>query len=125
MSFDSDYTPSFQPPDWVFGPVWAFLYTSMATSIVLTWINRDELDNQNLVFALFAVQLTLNLVWTSFFNAESYLISTLILLGIVATTTYYAILVHPVSQYASILVWPYIAWVSFATLLNIAYLMEA
>ena len=126
--FDSEYTPSFQPPSWLFGPVWTFLYITIGISFYFTWVSRDELENSNLVIGLFAVQMVLNLLWTAAFNSEqgaaSYWISTIMLILIVAFTSYYSFLIYDVNQTASMLVWPYIAWVSFATLLNIAYLLE-
>jgi len=128
MSFNSEYSPSFQPPRWLFGPVWSVLYITIGISFYLTWITKDEIENTNLVIGLFAAQMVLNLLWTVIFNSEqgalSYWISTAMLILIVAFTSYYAFLVYEISPTASMLVWPYIAWVSFATLLNIAYLLE-
>ena len=125
MSFDSEYKPALQPPSWVFGPVWTFLYISMGFSIYLTWMSRDELNNSNIVFGLFAGQLILNLMWSAYFNSEQYLLSTLIIVGMILLTAIYAYLIYDVVQLASILVWPYIAWLTFAGILNVFYLVEA
>tara|TARA_Y100001973_G_C5058608_1_gene261506 strand:- start:102 stop:479 length:378 start_codon:yes stop_codon:yes gene_type:complete len=125
MSFDSDYRPPLQPPDWVFGPVWAFLYTSLAISIVLSFRAREEIPDSNFLFACFALNMALNFTWSGLFNSEQYLLSTLTLVGIIIFTSIYAYGVYDQAPLASILVWPYIAWVSFATLLNIFYLVEA
>ena len=81
--------------------------------------------NSNLVFGLFIAQLTLNLLWPQVFNSASYAVSLIMLLGMIAFTAYYAMLVYDVSRVASMLVWPYIAWMSFASLINVAYLWEA
>ena len=126
MSFDSQGKPWFQPPDYVFGPVWTLLYFSMAGSIIISWINREELENPSLVFGLFAFQLILNLSWTSVFNSENYWLSLLMLLSMIAATTAYAYLVYDrFFPWASVLVWPYIAWLTFASILNVWYLQEA
>ena len=125
MSFDSEYRPALQPPDWVFGPVWSFLYISLGFSIYLTWMSRDELENSNLVFGVFAIQLILNLMWSSFFNSEQYLVSTLIIGGMIVFTAIYAYLIYDSVQLASVLVFPYIAWITFAGYLNILYFIEA
>ena len=77
------------------------------------------------VFGLFIAQLTLNLLWPQVFNSASYAVSLIMLLGMIAFTAYYAMLVYDVSRVASMLVWPYIAWMSFASLINVAYLWEA
>ena len=125
MTFDSEYSPWFQPPSWVIGPVWTFLYICMGVSVSLAWISREGLENSNLVFGLFIAQLTLNLLWPQVFNSASYAVSLIMLLGMIAFTAYYAMLVYDVSRVASMLVWPYIAWMSFASLINVAYLWEA
>jgi len=125
MSFDSEYKPALQPPDWVFGPVWTFLYATLAISIFWTWRDRAEIENSNLIIGAFALQMILNLTWTYAFNSERYLISTLMLFGIVALTGYYSYSLYSYSPFASMVVWPYIAWVSFASILNIFYLLEA
>lgn len=124
MALDSSETPWFQPPDWLFGPVWTILYFMMAGSLVLSWGARDELENSTLVFILFGIQLSLNLAWTSVFNSEQYTLSLLMLLGMIVATAYYAYLVYDTVPAASALVWPYIAWLTFASILNVWYLQE-
>ena len=125
MSFDSDYRPAIQPPDWIFGPVWAFLYGTLALSFLWTWRDRGDIENSNLLIAAFILQMAFNLTWTFAFNSERYLLSTLMLFCIVALTSYYAYSLYSFSPLASMVVWPYIAWVSFASILNIFYLLEA
>tara|TARA_B100000579_G_scaffold347617_1_gene300751 strand:+ start:804 stop:1181 length:378 start_codon:yes stop_codon:yes gene_type:complete len=125
MSFDSEYKPPLQPPDWVFGPVWTFLYATLAISIFWTWRDRAEIENSNLLIGAFALQMLLNLTWTYAFNSERYVLSTLMLFGMVALTSYYAYGLYSFNQLASVIVWPYIAWVTFASILNIFYLVEA
>tara|TARA_A100001037_G_scaffold288499_1_gene299189 strand:+ start:559 stop:855 length:297 start_codon:yes stop_codon:yes gene_type:complete len=97
----------------------------MGVSVSLVWVNRGGLGNSNLVFGVFIAQLTLNLLWPQVFNSASYAVSLIMLLGMIAFTAYYAVLIYDVSQVASMLVWPYIAWMSFASLINVAYLWEA
>ena len=125
MSFDSDYRPALQPPSWVFGPVWAFLYTSMAISFYLVWASREQFEaagkSFELAVGLFAAQLILNFTWTYVFNSEWYIVSTTMLIGMVVFTALYANEVLEVSRLAAWLVVPYILWLSFATLLNVFY----
>ena len=125
MSFDSDYKPPLQPPDWVFGPVWTILYTCLGFSIFITFTQRDAIENSNLLIAAFALQMALNFSWTAVFNSEQYLLSLTMLIGIIILTSIYAWGVYDAVPTASILVWPYIAWVSFASILNVFYLLEA
>ncbi len=101
MSFDSEYKPPLQPPDWVFGPVWTFLYATLAISIFWTWRDRAEIENSNLLIGAFALQMLLNLTWTYAFNSERYVLSTLMLFGMVALTSYYAYGLYSFNQLAS------------------------
>jgi len=97
----------------------------MGISVYLAWVSREGLENPNLVFGLFITQLVLNLLWPQVFNSAHYAASLIMLLGMIAFTAYYAVLIYDVSRVASMLVWPYIAWMSFASLINVAYLWEA
>ena len=125
MTFDSEYQPFFEPPGWVIGPVWAVLYTTLAVSFTSVLSRQDELQQFNLIVACFLIQLALNLAWPSVFNSEQYLISLLMILGMVASSLAYVYLIHDVVPFASRLMWPYIAWVSFAGIINTAYLLNS
>ena len=125
VTFDSDYEPFFQPPGWVIGPVWAVLYTTLAISFTSVLSKQDELQQFNLIVACFLIQLALNLAWPSVFNSEQYLISLLMIVGMVAFSLAYVYLIHDAIPFASRLMWPYIAWVSFAGIINTAYLLNS
>jgi len=125
LTFDSEYEPFFQPPGWVIGPIWAILYTCMAISISTTLSKREELENFALIIALFIIQLGLNLLWPSVFNSEQYLLSLIMLIFMILFTIIYAYLVYQTEPFASRLVWPYIAWMAFAAIINVAYYLEA
>ena len=125
MTFDSDYEPFFQPPSEVIGPVWAVLYTTLATSFVSTIGKKEDLEQFNLIVVCFIIQLALNLAWTSVFNSEQYLISLLMIIGMVVFSIAYVVLIHETIPFSSRLMWPYIAWVSFAGLINTAYLLNS
>ncbi len=125
VTFDSEYEPFFQPPGWVVGPVWAVLYTTLAISFTSVLSKQDELQQFNLIVACFLIQLALNLAWPSVFNSEQYLISLLMIIGMIVFSLGYVYLIHDVSPFASRLMWPYIAWVSFAGVINTAYLLNS
>ena len=125
MTFDSEYEPFFQPPGWIVGPIWLILYTCIAISFSNTLSKRDELDNYWLIVSLFAIQLALNLAWPSIFNSEKYLLSLIMIIFMVIFTIIYAYLIYETIPFASMIVWPYIAWVSFAGIINVAYYLEA
>ena len=125
VTFDSDYEPFFQPPGWVVGPVWAVLYTTLAISFTSVLSKQDELQQFNLIVACFLIQLALNLAWPSVFNSEQYLLSLLMIIGMVVFSLWYVFLIQETAPFASRLMWPYIAWVSFAGLINTAYLLNS
>jgi len=107
--------PSFNPPDWVFGPVWTGLYIAMAVAAWRIW-RRQGL---RLPMALFAVQLALNLGWSVlFFGMREIgwaLIEIAVLfIAIVWTAFAFARTDRP----AALLLVPYLTWVAYAAMLN-------
>ena len=125
MTFDSDYEPFFEPPGWIIGPVWAVLYTMLAISFTSVLSKQEDLQQFNLVVACFLIQLALNLAWPSVFNSEQYLLSLLMIIGMVVFSLWYVFLIQETAPFASRLMWPYIAWVSFAGLINTAYWLNS
>jgi tryptophan-rich sensory protein len=118
--------PAFNPPNWLFGPVWTTLYILMGIAAFLVW--RKGLDNKPVRLALvwFLVQLALNALWTPlFFGLHSPLLALadiVLLLGAIVLTVFYFL---KVSRPAGLLLVPYLAWVTFATSLNFAiYLLN-
>ena len=124
MTFDSDYEPFFQPPGWIIGPVWLVLYVSIAISFYMILSKREELKNSNLIIALFISQLFLNLAWSDVFNSADYLLSLVMLLFMIIFSIIYSYLVYKPIKQASIIMWPYIAWITFAAAINTAYYLE-
>ena len=125
MTFDSDYEPWFQPPSFIIGPVWLVLYSMLAVSFVLLLSKRETIAKHNMLIFLFLSQLVVNLMWPSVFNSAEYLISLLMIVIMVIFTTTYAYLTYEHAREVSMLVWPYIVWVSFAGIINLAYLIYA
>lgn len=125
LTFDSEYEPFFQPPGWVVGPVWAVLYTCIALSFSSVVNHREELKHSNAIIALFLIQLALNLAWPSVFNSERYLLSLVMITLMIVFTLIYAYLIYTDLPSSSMLVWPYLAWISFAAAINAAYYLHA
>jgi len=115
--------PAFNPPDWLFGPVWTLLYAMIAVAGWRVWRLRGWTTNGTLNAELlaWALQLGLNLCWSYvFFGARmigAALIEIGVLLGAIAVTIS---LFRRVDRIAAWLLAPYAAWVAFATLLNAA-----
>lgn len=125
MTFDSDYEPFFEPPGWIIGPVWAVLYTMLAISFTSVLSKQEDLQQFNLIVACFLIQLALNLAWPSVFNSEQYLLSLLMIIGMVVFSLWYVFLINETAPFASRLMWPYIAWISFASIINTAYWLNS
>ena len=125
LTFDSAYEPFFQPPGWIVGPIWAVLYSCLAISFSSVLAVRDEVEQSTLVIALFLIQLAVNLAWPSVFNSERYLLALGMIAVMVVFASIYALAVYKAAPTASMLVWPYIAWVAFAGAINAAYYLEA
>ena len=125
MTFDSEYEPFFQPPGWIVGPVWAVLYTTIAIGFSSVLSRQEELQHFRLIVLFFVIQLALNLAWPSVFNSEQYLVSLLMIIGMIGFSLGYVFLTYETIPFASRLMWPYIAWVSFAGVINTAYLLNS
>ena len=125
MTFDSDYEPFFEPPGWIIGPVWAVLYTMLAIGFTSVLSKQEDLQQFNLIVACFLIQLALNLAWPSVFNSEQYLLSLLMIIGMVVFSLWYVFLINETAPFASRLMWPYIAWISFASIINTAYWLNS
>ena len=125
MTFDSNYEPFLQPPGWIIGPIWSVLYVMLAVSFYTTIVNRSEINYRNLAIALLVIQMIPNLMWPSVFNDAKYLQSLLLIVVMVVFTIVYAYLTYDGNKQGSMLVWPYIVWVSFAGIINVAYYLHA
>ncbi len=113
--------PSFNPPNWVFGPVWTCLYLFLGFSLFLIW-KQNTSKERNLAIFVFLIQLTLNFCWSFiffYFNMIGLALVEIILLWIsivIMLVLFYKI--KPMAAYINI---PYLLWVTFATILNAAY----
>jgi translocator protein len=110
--------PTWNPPNWVFGPVWSALYLCMAIAAWLVWRQKGLIGAREPI-ALFGVQLVLNVFWSClFFGLHSpglAFVEVLLLWAAIAATM--AVFWRR-SVAAGLLFVPYLAWVSFASLLN-------
>ena len=110
--------PVWNPPNWLFGPVWTLLYASMAVAAWRAWRSPNVPRGAML---LFSVQLVLNALWSwIFFGLHlpglAFLEICTLLAGIAATTWLFA----RADRIAGALMLPYLAWVAFAAALNFA-----
>jgi translocator protein len=110
--------PSWNPPDWIFGPVWSALYFGMAVAAWLVW-RQGGFSGAKVPLTLFSVQLALNVVWSClFFGLRSPGLAFLEVVFLWAAIVATMVMFWQRSMIAGILFVPYLAWVSFASVLN-------
>ncbi|MFY8008748.1 MAG: TspO/MBR family protein, partial [Flavobacterium sp.] len=110
----------FNPPNWIFAPVWTVLYILMGVAGGMIW-NRIETDEAAVkkAFKFFIIQLGLNALWSYlFFGLHNPLLAFIevILLWLMILETYNQF--KKIDKTAALLLLPYLGWVSFATVLT-------
>ncbi|MFZ9943136.1 MAG: TspO/MBR family protein [Bacteroidia bacterium] len=110
--------PSFNPPSWVFGPVWTTLYLVMGYSLYLV-LKTEPSQTRTLVISLFAVQITLNFLWSLiFFRWHMLGLAFVEIVILWLCILLMAVKMHQISSLAAWLQVPYLLWVGFASLLS-------
>ena len=112
--------PLFNPPNWVFAPVWTLLYIMMGVAAGIIWNKIEVYESEvKTAFLFFIFQLGLNALWSYlFFGMHNTFLALIeiILLWLVIFETYTQF--RKIEALAAKLLLPYLAWVSFATVLN-------
>ncbi|ASI99046.1 TspO/MBR family protein [Thermococcus celer] len=110
--------PSFNPPNWLFAPVWTLLFILIGISFYLVW-NKDFGDIRSWVLLIYGANLALNLLWSLLFfglrNPYLALIEIVILWFVILGNI---IVFYRISRTAGLLLIPYLLWVTFASFLN-------
>ncbi|MCB9896138.1 MAG: tryptophan-rich sensory protein [Planctomycetes bacterium] len=118
--YDRLEKPAFNPPAWVFGPVWTLLYIAMGTSAWLVW-RSGGFGKARLALGLFLLQLLLNAAWTPiFFGLQAPGAALLVIIALCLAILSTALAFRRHSRPAAGLLLPYLLWVSFASVLNAA-----
>lgn len=113
--------PIFNPPSWVFSPVWTFLYILMGVSLYLVLSEGIDYKYVRTALYIFGVQLTLNVLWTAVFFGMESLLGGLVIIVILWFTVFVTILrFNEISKMSAYLLLPYIIWVSYAGILNLS-----
>jgi benzodiazapine receptor len=111
--------PSFNPPSWLFAPVWFILFILMGIALYLVWQARSS-QNRKKALLVFLVHLLLNTLWSVLFfglqNLAWALVDIILLWLMIGWLIY---IFYQISRPASYLLLPYLAWVSFAAILNL------
>lgn len=120
MWFKALHKPSYNPPNYVFGPVWSALYILMGISLYLVWINSYGFLRKKAI-TLFGIQLFFNFWWSILFFHFHFIRASVIDIVILWFCILWMIMIfHRIKPIASYLQIPYIAWVSFASMLDIS-----
>ena len=110
--------PNFNPPDWVFGPVWTIIYILMGISVWLIWMeNKSKI--RNFAIKIFWIQFFFNIFWTYLFfgiqRIDLALFEIIFLILLIIINIIYFLKINKISGYILI---PYLLWVMYASLLN-------
>jgi translocator protein len=111
--------PAWNPPPWIFAPVWTALYVLMAIAAWLVWKKDTRFSGVRVALLLFFAQLALNCLWPFLFfkfRSPAWALVEVVTLLIMVALTAWAFFTQ--SKRAGLLMLPYLAWASFATFLN-------
>ena len=115
--YQSINRPEWNPPSWLFGPVWTTLYVLMGIALYLVW--KSDESNKRTAITLWSVQLVVNFLWSLlFFNQHQIggALIDLVILWLLILLTIFAF--AKINKTAAWLLVPYISWVTFAGILN-------
>ncbi len=119
--FTTIVKPSFNPPNWLFAPVWTALYIMMGIAFYIVWISDADKKTKNTAILIYAFQLVANFLWSFIFfytQQPGWALVDIGLMWILILLTIFQF--GKISSAAAWLLVPYICWVSFASILNFA-----
>ena len=110
--------PFFQPPKWLFAPVWTVIYILLLLSLILI-IKAPQNNLKTLAYILFAIQMILNISWMPvFFKAQKICTAVIISLFLFLTVAVMIFVYYKISFISAVLLIPYLIWSGFASILN-------
>ena len=116
--------PSFNPPNWIFGPAWITLYFLMGVAAFLVWRHGLERKEVRRALTIFGGQLVLNALWSIiFFGLHNPFWAFVEIIFLWLAILWMIIAFYKISRPAAYLLLPYILWVSFASILNFSILI--
>lgn len=122
--YDALRKPSWQPPKWLFAPAWSVLYVTIAIAGWLVW-RKAGLSGGRFALAAWAFSLGINALWSPlFFGLRNPLLGLIDIAALWLSIVAVIVLFHPINPAASLLLLPYLFWVTFAGMLNLAILQR-
>ena len=114
--YSSIIKPTFNPPDWIFAPVWITLYLAMSVAIWLIWINPKRSEK---VIYIYFIHLLINGSWSLFFFGLHLILVSLVIIAVIIFLVLWLIkLYYPINKFSSVLMVPYLIWLCYAFVLN-------
>jgi benzodiazapine receptor len=111
--------PSFNPPNWLFGPVWSALFIIIGISSYLIWLKRAQIVHFSRTIAIYLIQLILNLAWSFLFFYTHLIGAALIeIITLLVAILINGMVFYRIDKTAGLLFIPYFLWVCFASILN-------
>ena len=108
--------PTFNPPDWIFAPVWISIYLLMGYSAWLMWSSKEKTRK---ILNIYFIHLFINASWSVAFFALHQILVSLIIIGLIIIFVIWLIkLYYPINKVSAYLMLPYLLWVCFAFVLN-------
>jgi len=112
--------PTWAPPSWLFGPVWTFLYILIAISFGKVFLMLFKKQIPFIVALPFILNLFFNFIFTTLqFNLRNNLLASIDILLVLGTLVWAMKAIHPHARWITYIQIPYLAWVSFATVLQL------
>jgi translocator protein len=109
--------PFFNPPPWLFGPVWTTLYVLIGIAGARIWQRAPKSAAMQLWFA----QMAFNLMWSpAFFGLQNPELALAVIVGMLVTIVAFMVKARPIDRISTLLFVPYLAWVTFAGILNLS-----
>lgn len=122
--YASLHKPFFNPPNWIFGPVWTILYFLIGIAVYFIWISGKKKKVVTQALLYFLIQLFFNFLWSFlFFGLQSPLLGMIDIIVLFILILVTIMKFSKVSKPATYLLLPYLLWVGFATLLNISIVL--
>ncbi len=113
--------PFFNPPNWIFSPVWTILFIFMAYAFYLIWTSKDF---KKFHLKLYFNQLIFNFLWSfMFFFLKNPTWAFIVILILIVFITLMAYHFFKVNKLAGYLILPYLIWISFASILNLTIII--
>lgn len=120
--YESLNLPAFAPPSWLFGVAWPVIYVLMGVSLYLIMVNDSAIKGS--AIEIFFIQLVVNLLWPlAFFRLKLFIVALVILMILIALVIIMIKIFYGINKTSAYLQIPYLAWITFATVLNFAVVL--